>query len=155
MAGAVELAAREMPEPAAGEMRTVVDQMRVGASLDSTLEALRDRLPSREVSVLMSTLIIQQRAGGDTVRALSELGATLEARKDLKREIRTLLAGSVFNSYLVAAIGGGMLLLVNGIQPGLLRKMTSTGIGILALSVAALLWGFAYVLIRRTTSVEA
>ena len=44
----------------------------------------------------MTTLVIQQRAGGDTVRALNELGHTLEARKDLLREIRTLLSGSVF-----------------------------------------------------------
>ena len=49
----------------------------------------------------MTTLIIQQRAGGDTVRALSELGATLDARKDLLREISTLLSGAVFTSYLV------------------------------------------------------
>ena len=53
----------------------------------------------------MTTLIIQQRAGGDTVRALSELGQTLEARKDLLREIRTMLSGAVFTSYLVAAHG--------------------------------------------------
>ena len=31
----------------------------------------------------MTTLVIQQRAGGDTVRALTELGHALEARKDL------------------------------------------------------------------------
>ena len=53
----------------------------------------------------MTTLIIQQRAGGDTVRALSELGSTLEARKDLLREIRTMLSGAVFTSYLVAMMG--------------------------------------------------
>ena len=53
----------------------------------------------------MTTIIIQQRAGGDTVRALQELGGTLEARKDLIREIRTVLSGSVFTSYIVAGIG--------------------------------------------------
>ena len=59
----------------------------------------------------MTTIIIQQRAGGDTVRALQELGATLEARKDLIREIRTLLSGSVFTSYVVAGIGVATIVL--------------------------------------------
>jgi tight adherence protein B len=154
MAGAVRLAAREMPEPAREEMRTVVEQIAVGQPLDAALEALRDRLPSREVSVLMSTLIIQQRAGGDTVRALSELGTTLETRKDLQREIRTILSGAVFNSYIVAAMGAGTLLLVDGIQPGLLRKMASTAIGIAALAVAAVLWTIGFVAVRRITRVE-
>ena len=39
------------------------------------------------------------------MRALQELGGTLEARKDLIREIRTVLSGSVFTSYIVAGIG--------------------------------------------------
>ena len=59
----------------------------------------------------MTTLVIQQRAGGDTVRALNELSGTLDARKDLLREIRTLLSGSVFTSYVVAGIGVGAIVL--------------------------------------------
>ena len=35
LAGAIELAAREMPEPAGGEMRTIVEQMRVGQPVDA------------------------------------------------------------------------------------------------------------------------
>ena len=99
---AVQLAARELPEPAAAEMRSVVEQLRVGQPVEDALESLRERLPSRELGVLMTTLVIQQRAGGDTVRALNELSGTLEARKDLLREIRTLLSGAVYTSYVVA-----------------------------------------------------
>ena len=118
MAGAMELAARELAQPAATEMEVVVQETRLGMPLEASLERLRDRLPSREVAVLMTTLIIQQRAGGDTVRALSELGQTLEARKDLLREIRTMLSGAVFTSYLVAVMGAGTLVLV---EPDLAR----------------------------------
>ena len=74
----------------------------------------------------MTTLIIQQRAGGDTVRALSELGQTLEARKDLLREIRTMLSGAVFTSYLVAGMGAGTILMINAISPGIMRQLTTT-----------------------------
>lgn len=154
MAGAVELAAREMSEPAAGEMRRVVQELRLGRAIDESLERLRDRLPSREVAVLMTTLIIQQRAGGDTVRALSELSATLDARKDVLREIKTLLAGSVYTSYVVAFIGIIAIVLSNAMAPGVLREMTSTLPGLAALTVCAILWSIAFVLIRRTTKVE-
>ena len=50
----------------------------------------------------MTTIVIQQRAGGDTVRALGELGATLDARKDLAERSPTLLSGVIFTSYVVA-----------------------------------------------------
>jgi tight adherence protein B len=154
MAGAVEHAAREMPEPAAGEMRIVVQEVHLGRALDEALERLRLRLPSREVSVLMTTLIIQQRAGGDTVRALQELGSTLEARKDLLREIKTVLSGATFTSYVVVAIGAGTIVLTNTISPGVLREITTTAPGLIALTVTATLWTVAFFLIRKTTKVD-
>ena len=154
MAGAMELAARELAQPAATEMEVVVQETRLGMPLESSLERLRDRLPSREVAVLMTTLIIQQRAGGDTVRALSELGQTLEARKDLLREIRTMLSGAVFTSYLVAMMGAGTLVLVNLISPGIMTELTTTLPGILALSMAVILYVVAFVIIRGITKVE-
>jgi tight adherence protein B len=151
---AVQLAARELPEPAAEEMRVVVQALRVGQPIEEALESLRARLPSRELGVLMTTLVIQQRAGGDTVRALNELSSTLDARKDLLREIRTLLSGSVYTSYVVAGIGLGAIVLVNFISPGVMREMTTTLPGIAALVVCGSLWAIAFVLIRRATRVE-
>jgi tight adherence protein B len=154
IAGAVQMAARELDEPAASEMAAVVQEMRLGQPLDRALERLQRRLPSREVAVLMTTIIIQQRAGGDTVRALQELGGTLEARKDLIREIRTVLSGSVFTSYIVAGIGIATIVLMNIFTPGVMREMTSSPAGLLALGVAGTLWAVAFVLIRATTKVD-
>jgi tight adherence protein B len=152
--GAVQMAARELDDPAGAEMAAVVQEMRIGQPLDRALERLQERLPSREVAVLMTTIIIQQRAGGDTVRALQELGGTLEARKDLIREIRTLLSGSVFTSYVVAGIGIAAIVLMNVFSPGVMREMTSSLAGLLALGVAGTLWAVAFVLIRATTKVD-
>lgn len=154
MAQAVRLASRELADPAGVELRRVVDEMQLGRGIEDALEALRRRLPSREVAVLMTTLVIQQRAGGDTVRALGELAGTLEARKDLRREIATLLSGVIFTSYIVAGIGAATILLVNAISPGVTKQMTSSALGVAGLLVAALLWAVAFVLIRRTTRVS-
>jgi tight adherence protein B len=151
---AIQLAARELDDPARTEMRSVVEQLRVGRPVDEALEGLRERLPSRELGVLMTTLVIQQRAGGDTVRALNELGHTLEARKDLAREIRTLLSGSVFTGWLVAGIGVVTILLLNAISPGVMRELTSSLVGLAAIAVAGTLWTVAFLLIRRATRVE-
>ena len=104
--------------------------------------------------MLVTTIAIQQRAGGDTVHALQELSDTLEARKDLRREVRTLLSGSVFTSYLVAAMGVGTIILLNVVSPGVLREMTTSLIGLAAFFVAGVLWTIAFVLIKQTTKVD-
>jgi tight adherence protein B len=154
MPQAVAMASRELADPGAAELKRIVEELRLGQSIEIALEGLRRRLPSREVSVLLTTIVIQQRAGGDTVRALSELASTLEARKDLRREITTLLSGVVFTSYVVAAIGGGTVLLLNVMSPGVTKEMTSSAIGIAGLAVAGILWAVAFTLIRATTRID-
>jgi tight adherence protein B len=154
MPQAVRMASRELADPAGAELKRVIEEMQLGRSVEDSLEALSARLPSREVSVLMSTIVIQQRGGGDTVKALGELSSTLEARKDLRREIQTLLSGVIFTSYLVAGIGAGSILLINLMSPGITREMTSTPEGIAGMVVAGALWTVAFVAIKRTTRVD-
>jgi tight adherence protein B len=154
MPAAIELAAKEIDAPAREELQGVLDEVHFGRSLDEALESLARRLPSREVAVLMSTLIIQQRAGGDLVRALQDLSSTLDMRRETLREVRTLMAGAVFTSYVVPLLGVGALLMLNAINSNTLPRMTSNPIGIAALVVAGVLYALGSLAIRRITRVE-
>jgi tight adherence protein B len=154
MPAAIELAAKEIEAPAREELQSVLDEVHFGRSLDEALESLARRLPSREVGVLMSTLIIQQRAGGDLVRALQDLSSTLDMRRETLREVRTLMAGAVFTSYIVPLLGVGALLMLNSINSKTLPRMTSSPIGIAALVVSATLYVLGSLAIRRITRVE-
>jgi tight adherence protein B len=154
MPAAIELAVREIQPPASEELQTVIDELTFGRSLDDSLASLQRRLPSREIAVLLTTLIIQQRAGGDVVRALSELSHTLDQRRDTLREVKTLMAGAVFSSYLVPILGLGALLMLDSLNSHTLDQMTSTPIGIAALIVASLLYAAGTVAIRRVTRIE-
>lgn len=154
MPAAVELTVREIEAPAREELQTVLDEMHLGRSLDDALEHLARRLPSREIAVLMSTLIIQQRAGGDVVRALQDLSTTLDMRRETLREVRTLMAGAIYTSYIVPALGIGALLLLDALNAQTLHRMTTQPVGIAALVTAAALYSVGWVAIRRTTRVE-
>src|SRR5205823_2762244 len=76
---AVEMAAGELDDPAGGELRRVAEELRLGQSIDVALANLEARMPSREVGVLIGTLIIQHRAGGSLVNALRDMATTLDA----------------------------------------------------------------------------
>ncbi len=151
---AIELAVREIESPAKDELQAVVDELTLGRSLDDSLADLQRRLPSREVSVLMTTLIIQQRTGGDAVKALHELSSTLDTRRDTLREVRTLMAGAMFTSYIVPVLGIATLLLLNAINSHTLQRLTSSPIGIAALIFSGVLYTCGSVAIRRITRIE-
>jgi len=151
---AIELAAQEMPAPAGAELRTVAAALSLGGSLADALGELEARLPSRELSVLVGTLIISSRSGGSVVTALRNIAVTLDQRKEVRREVRTLLAQALASSYLVATIGLGIVIVASITSHGLLHRMTTAGPGRLALIAAMILYVVGFALVRRITKVR-
>jgi tight adherence protein B len=151
---AVGVAAEELDDPARAELRRVATRVAFGAGLEEALQELHERLPSREIAVLTSTLVVSARSGGSLVTALRDIADTLETRKETRREIRTTLAQSLATGYLVIVMGFGLLLLLNWMAPGTVETMTTSPAGQVALLAAATLFVGGFLLIRRMTRIE-
>ncbi|MEU7063530.1 type II secretion system F family protein [Streptomyces sp. NPDC046161] len=151
---AIGMAAEELEAPAGEELGRVADRLAVGHSIEESLGELTERLPSRELVVLVSTLVLSARAGGALVGSLRNLTVTLEQRKETRREIRTQLSQVTVTAYLVPAIGLGSLLLVDMMMPGALDRMTGALIGQTAVVIALGLFTLGFVLIRRLSKID-
>ena len=125
---ALVLAAQEMSEPAGVELKRTTSQLALGWSLNSALTDLAERMPSRELNVLVRTIIIQSTAGGALASALHDIALALEDRKQLHREVRTAIIGSAFSAYLVPIIGLAAIILMNMMKPGVLDSMASSSL---------------------------
>lgn len=154
MPAALAMVTDELADPAAVEFRQVVHALRIGRPVDAALNELAERLPSREVGVLVTTLVVQQRAGGDLVDALRTISDTLETRKDLRQEIRTATAGSVATTYAVVGLVVATLVVLNLIDPGVLDQLTGTLIGRAVVAVAVALYALGFLLIGRIIRIE-
>lgn len=151
---ALGLAADELSEPAGTELRRVSDGLALGQSFDNAVNDLHERLPSRELAVLASTLVVSARSGGSLVTALRNIAATLEERKETRREVKTIMAEAVGTGWVVAGIGIGSLFMMALMMPGSIQKMTGSIIGIVLLAVALALFAVGLFLIRRLTKVD-
>ncbi|MFE0381537.1 type II secretion system F family protein [Streptomyces inhibens] len=151
---ALGMAAEELEAPAGEELAKVSDKLAVGHSIDEALGELAERLPSRELVVLVTTLVLSNRAGGTVVGSLRNLTKTLEERKETRREVRTQLSQVVVTAYVVPLLGIGTLLLMNRIAPGAIDRMTSSFLGQLAVVVAFALYGLGFFFIRRLSKID-
>jgi tight adherence protein B len=154
MVSAYGVAVQELDDPAKTELQIALEEIRIGQPFERAMENLGQRLPSRELSVLVTTLAIQQRSGGDLVRALSDMAATLEARRETQREVKTLMAGATATSYVVMFIGGAALFLADLTRPGTLDRVAASPLGLGALAVAGILFFVGFVIIRRITRID-
>ncbi|MGW1774035.1 type II secretion system F family protein [Streptomyces sp. NPDC002104] len=150
---AIGMAAEELEAPAGEELARVADRLAVGHSMEEALGEIEERLPSRELVVLVSTLVLSARAGGAIVGSLRNLTVTLEQRKETRREVRTQLSQVTVTAYLVPIMGVGSLLLVDAMMPGALDRMTGSVFGQSAVLVALGLFALGFVFIRRLTKI--
>jgi tight adherence protein B len=151
---AIGMAAEELEAPAGEELAKVSAQLAVGAPLDDALGELADRLPSRELVVLVTTLMLSNRAGGQVVSALRNLTDTLEERKETRREVRTQLSQVNMTSYAVPVLGVGALFMLNAINDGSLDRMTGSPIGQACVIIAFSLYAIGFFLIRRLSRID-
>ncbi|MFF9016038.1 type II secretion system F family protein [Streptomyces sp. NPDC014870] len=151
---ALSMAADELDAPAGDELEKVAQQLAVGTSIDDALGELAERLPSRELVVLVTTLVLANKAGGTVVSSLRNLTETLEERKETRREVRTQLSQVNLTAYAVPVIGIGSLLLIDNMQPGALDRMTGSGLGQVAVVAAFALYVVGFVIIRRFSKID-
>jgi tight adherence protein B len=151
---AIGIAVDEMDEPARTELSRVSTSLAYGNSLDDALGEMRDRLPSRELRVLLSTILVSARSGGSLVTSLQTIADTLEQRKETRREIVSLLSQSVATGYTVMVLGVLMLVGLNLIGDDTVERMTLHPIGQIALLVAAGLYVLGFLLIRSLTRIK-
>ncbi|THA22714.1 hypothetical protein E6R18_32990 [Streptomyces sp. A1277] len=151
---AIGMAVEELDDPAHAELRRVADRLAIGHSLDDALNELVERLPSRELTVLVSTLILSNRTGGSIVSSLRNLTGTLEERKETRREVTTLLSQVKVTAVAVPVLGMAFLLIVNGMRAGALDDMAAATPGRIAIVIAAGLYALGFFLINRLTRVR-
>lgn len=151
---AIELAAEELPEPASSEMSRVAQALSVGESIENALTTLERRLPSREVVVLVSTLIVSARAGGSLISSLRRIAETLDERKQTRREILTSLAEARSTAMLIPVIGIASLFMLRSIDPNAIDTMLSRPVGQLIFLAAAVMYTIGFFLFKRITRVD-
>ncbi|RPK44498.1 type II secretion system F family protein [Streptomyces sp. NBC_01260] len=151
---ALAMAADELEDPAGEELARVARRLGVGESLDDALSELTERLPSRELVVLVTTLVLSNRAGGTVVSSLRNLTETLEERKETRREVKTQLSQVTVTAYAVPGFGFGAMLLMNAVMPGALDRMTGALVGQAAVIVSLILYAIGFIVIRRLSRID-
>ncbi|GAB3210189.1 type II secretion system F family protein [Marinactinospora thermotolerans] len=151
---AIDMAADELDDPAGSELRRAAESIKLGQSFEAAIEEMRRRMPSREIGVLISTLLVSARSGGALVTALRNISETLESRKETRREVKTILGETTSTAWALLAMGIGSLFLLNLTMPGTVARMTESPAGLIILCVSLSLFTTGFVLIRRMARID-
>jgi tight adherence protein B len=141
---ALEVAVDELPEPLAGELRTVLGEIRLGRSHREALENLCRRVPVLELRFFTLAVLITREVGGSLSEVLGTLAETLRDRQKLRQQILALSAQGRASAVLLFLIPPGVALVATILRPGFLAPLVNhpTGRTLLMMAVSFQVAGF-------------
>lgn len=149
----IELVAREIPQPAGMEFKRMARELQLGVGFDKALMDMEKRIPTRDFRIFAATLYIQRRAGGNLSEVLQEMAETLEDRRIVNQEIKTMTAEQRYVSILVPIMPIALVLMMNTINEGFIDPLFS-GFGLILLGVFIVGTILSYVLVRKVTNIK-
>ncbi len=101
---ALDAVVREENQPAAGEFSRALAEARIGADLDTALEAIANRMDSDDLRWTVMAIRIQQGVGGNLAEVLLTIAETIRERAYLRRQVRALSAEGRLSAYILVAL---------------------------------------------------
>jgi tight adherence protein B len=98
------IVASEVPGPVGEEFKAAVERMRIGRSMEESLQVTADKLGTPEFQFFVITLAIQRETGGNLAETLSNLSDVLRKRAQMKLKIRAMSSESKASAYIVGAL---------------------------------------------------
>jgi tight adherence protein B len=116
VAQSLDTVAKQMPWPARDEFLRVVREIQLGQSLNIALAHLAERMPSDDLTMIITSINIHQQVGGNLAEILETVADTIRERVRIKREIQVLTAQQRISGYVLVALPvglGAFLLIMN------------------------------------------
>ncbi len=95
---------QEVPGPVGIEFRSVVERIKIGRTMEESLQETADKLGTAEFQFFVITLAIQRETGGNLAETLSNLADVLRKRAQMKLKIKAMSSESKASAYIVGAL---------------------------------------------------
>lgn len=151
---ALKTVAEESEPPMKDEIRTLINEMNYGISMEESFNNLKERMPSTDLELMIHSILIQRQIGGNLAQILGIIINTIRERNKLEKHVRTLtaqgrLTGTILG--LLPVILGFVFFLIN--RATMIEFVSSRG-GQIALAAGVFLTILGYVAINRITKIE-
>lgn len=96
--------AQEVPGPVGIEFKGIVERIKIGRTMEESLQETADRLGIPEFNFFCITLAIQRETGGNLAETLSNLADVLRKRSQMKLKIKAMSSESKASAYIVGSL---------------------------------------------------
>lgn len=151
---AIELVAREIPEPASKEFQRVIRAMSLGLPLQKALESMAERVESDDLDLVVTAISVQYEMGGNLSAVLDNISETIRQRVRVLREVKVLTAQQRMTGNILAGLPIFLAVALSFISPGYFNTFFEPGWPRLLPLAAGVMMGIGFMIIRKIVNIK-
>jgi tight adherence protein B len=129
MTASINIVAEQSLEPVRSEFGEVFKQQNFGLPLRDAMTQMLDRVPSQDLRVLVTGMLVQKETGGNLAEILDRISNTIRERLKIHGEIKTHTAQGRMTGWILCLLPVVMLIAINVINPGYSDMLINTPTG--------------------------
>ncbi|WP_249869042.1 type II secretion system F family protein [Oceanobacillus saliphilus] len=126
---AMQMVAKEIEAPLGPEFLKALQEINYGVSVEDAFERLLERLPDKELEIVLNTLIIQRSSGGNLAFLLETMQETIIDRSRVKGEVKSLTAQGKMSSVIITLLPIALAFYVQLVNPEYFQMLFSHPLG--------------------------
>jgi tight adherence protein B len=154
---AMEAVSRELPAPISDEFRRVVQEMQLGIPMESAMDNLIRRIPSKDLDLVVTATNVQREVGGNLAEILDTISHTIRERIRVKGEIKVLVSQVMLSGRVLALMPVALIIGMYFLNRDYMMRFFNEGTrmyGIPALILGAFLIIAGYITMTRIANIE-
>ena len=145
---AINMVAREMPDPIGSEFGLVGDEIGFGADLEGAMRNMLARVGQEDLPLFVTSVSIQATTGGNLAQILDNLSKVIRERFKMRRKIRALSSEGKASAIILGATPVALFIIVNWTTPSFYGEVWDHPWTINGL-VGAGIWMFLGIMVMR------
>lgn len=145
----LKIIATEAQEPVKSEFAGVVQDQKLGLSIEDAMERMAGRVPLPEANFFSIIISIQARTGGNLAEALTNLSKILRDRKALRAKIKALSAEAKASAGIIGCMPIGVGTILYFVSQDYVSLLFTTSTGNMALGFSAFMMMLGILIMRK------
>ncbi len=151
---ALGLVTQEMPDPIQSEFNKIIEQNKLGVSLEECFTNLSQRIKADDVEMFVTAINILKETGGNLAETFDTIVQTIRDRIKVENKIGALTAQGLYQGIFVAAIPPLMGLFFYQSDPDFMRPMFTTALGWVLIFIIFLLEAIGFFVIMKIIKID-
>jgi tight adherence protein B len=151
---ALNLVVQEMPNPMKQEFNLVMNENKLGVSLEEAFNNLARRVPAEDVEMFVTAINILKETGGNLAETFDTIVLTIRERVKIENKIAAMTAQGFYQGMIVMAVPPLLGVVISQSDPEFMEPLLTTPVGWAILVVILLLELIGLFVILRVIKIE-